>query len=106
MNRGQVSNYLIPWDKYDFGPRIGIAYQIGNKTVIRAGYGIFYGGEENQGGMLNRGYNVPGNETVTMARTNGISTFVGISDPTVQRMRLHAGRTYGRVSVQSVHFEC
>ena len=82
VSRGQVNNYLIPWDKYDFGPRIGIAYQIGNKTVIRAGYGIFYGGEENQGGMLNRGYNVPGNETVTMARTNGISTFVGVSDPT------------------------
>jgi hypothetical protein len=81
VNRGTVSNYLIPWDKKDFGPRIGLSYQVGNKTVIRAGYGIFYGGEENQGGMLNRGYNVPANETVSMARNNGISTFVGISDP-------------------------
>ena len=41
---------MIPWDKMDFGPRVGIAYNIREKTVIRAAYGIFYGGEENQGG--------------------------------------------------------
>jgi hypothetical protein len=29
--------------KNDFAPRFGIAYQINNKTVFRAGYGIFYG---------------------------------------------------------------
>ena len=66
VSRGQVSKYLIPWDKKDFGPRIGIAYQFVNKTVIRAGYGIFYGGEENQGGNPNRGEGIPFNETVTM----------------------------------------
>ena len=82
VSRGQVDNYLIPWDKWDFGPRIGLAYQLNNKTVIRAGYGIFYGGEENQGGNPNRGEGVPFNETVSMARTLGISKYVGISDPT------------------------
>ena len=35
--RGHVSNYLIPWDKKDFGPRIGIAYRLNDKTVIRVG---------------------------------------------------------------------
>jgi hypothetical protein len=30
-------------DKNNFMPRIGIAYQIQEKTVIRAGYGIFFG---------------------------------------------------------------
>ncbi len=25
-----------------YGPRIGLAYQLGDKTVIRAGYGVFY----------------------------------------------------------------
>ncbi len=31
----------------NFAPRVGMAYQISNKLVMRAGYGIFYGGEEN-----------------------------------------------------------
>ncbi len=29
-------------DYNDFGPRVGIAYQLNNKTVIRTGFGIFY----------------------------------------------------------------
>jgi hypothetical protein len=82
VSRGQVSQYLVPWDKTDFGPRIGIAYQVAEKTVIRAGYGIFYGGEENQGGSPNRGEGIPFNETVNLNRTPGVvSSFIGINDP-------------------------
>jgi Carboxypeptidase regulatory-like domain/TonB dependent receptor len=80
VTRGQVPSTLIPWDKFDFGPRIGIAYQVRNKTVIRLGYGIFYGGEENQGGSPNRGEAVPFNETVNLTRAAGISGYVGVSD--------------------------
>ncbi|HEV3196353.1 MAG TPA: TonB-dependent receptor [Bryobacteraceae bacterium] len=81
VSRGQVPSTLIPWDKWDFGPRLGIAYQINEKTVIRGGFGIFYGGEENQGGSPNRGEGVPFNETVNLVRTNGVSSFVGVSGP-------------------------
>jgi len=82
VSRGSVSNYLVPWDKFDFGPRIGIAYQLNSKTVLRTGYGIFYGGEENQGGSPNRGEGIPFNETVQFNRTPGIvSSFIGVSDP-------------------------
>jgi hypothetical protein len=81
VSRGEVSNYLVPWDKWDFGPRIGVAYQLTTKTVLRAGYGIYYGGEENQGGSPNRGEGIPFNETVNMVRTSGVvSSFLGISD--------------------------
>ncbi len=81
VSRGEVSNYLVPWDKLDFGPRIGLAYQINNKTVIRAGFGIFYSGEENQGGSPNRGEGIPFNETVAMTRTSGVvASSIGISD--------------------------
>ena len=66
VTRGKVSKYLIPWDKKDFAPRIGLAYTLGRKTVVRAGYGIFYGGEENQGGSPSRAYNVPFNSNVTL----------------------------------------
>jgi hypothetical protein len=41
--RGQgVDRNLIRTDRNDFAPRIGLAYQWNQDTVIRAGYGIFY----------------------------------------------------------------
>ena len=41
------STGLISPDLMDFAPRLGLAYQITDKLVLRTGYGIFYGGEEN-----------------------------------------------------------
>ena len=41
------SRGLIPVDKNNFAPRIGFAYQLTPGTVLRGGYGIFYGGQEN-----------------------------------------------------------
>jgi hypothetical protein len=75
VSRGQIGQYLIPWDKLDIGPRIGFAYNIFPKTVIRAAYGIFYGGEENQGGYPNRGESAPFNETPQLNRPAGVSSF-------------------------------
>lgn len=70
VSRGEVSSYLIPWDKMDFAPRIGIAYAWRDKTVFRLGYGVFYGGEENQGGNPNRGESVPFNESPYLKHTS------------------------------------
>lgn len=41
------SRGLIPVDKNNFAPRVGFAYQLTPGTVLRGGYGIFYGGQEN-----------------------------------------------------------
>ena len=38
----EVPRSLAPVEKYDFGPRIGIAYRLSDKTVIRTGYGLFF----------------------------------------------------------------
>ncbi len=77
VSRGQVDSHLIPWDKWDFGPRIGMAYNWREKTVFRLGYGIFYGGEENQGGNPNRGESAPFNFSPNLDRTGSL----GIFDP-------------------------
>jgi hypothetical protein len=81
VSRGAVPSTLVPWDKHDFAPRLGLAYRVGEKTVVRAGYGMFYGGEENQGGSPNRGEGVPFNETVNLTRASGVSSFIGVSQP-------------------------
>lgn len=75
VERGIASKYLIPWDKTNLAPRIGFSYNVLDKTVIRAGYGIFYGGEENQGGNPNRGENVPFNQTTNLDRPAGVTPF-------------------------------
>ena len=69
VSRGEVDKYMIGWDKFDFAPRIGFAYQAMPKTVVRAGYGIFYGGEENQGGNPNRGESVPFNQSTVLSHS-------------------------------------
>jgi hypothetical protein len=34
---------LVKPDRNNFGPRVGLAYQLSDTTVLRSGYGIFYG---------------------------------------------------------------
>jgi hypothetical protein len=43
----------------NFAPRIGLAYQVSPKLVVRAGFGIFYNGFENRGFSPNLGENYP-----------------------------------------------
>jgi hypothetical protein len=45
--------------KNNFAPRLDAAYRIGEKYVLRAGYGLFYGAFENRGGNPSLGYNYP-----------------------------------------------
>jgi hypothetical protein len=45
LNNG--SRGLIAPDRNNFAPRIGLSYQLADKLVVRSGYGIFYGGQEN-----------------------------------------------------------
>jgi hypothetical protein len=45
--------------KTNFGPRIGFAYQVMPKLVVRGGFGMFYNGFENRGYSPNIGENYP-----------------------------------------------
>jgi len=45
--------------KTNFAPRLGIAYQLTPKLVMRAGYGLFYDAFENRGYSPNIGENYP-----------------------------------------------
>ena len=39
---GRFGRHLAKWQKADFGPRLGIAYSLTPKTVIRSAAGIYY----------------------------------------------------------------
>ena len=93
-------NRLWDADRNNFAPRIGLAYQISRKTVLRTGYGIFFdplGADQrdvNQGGF-NQPTNIvpsnnngvdfqatlqnpfPGGFEVPVGAAAGLSTFLG-----------------------------
>jgi hypothetical protein len=45
--------------KANFSPRVGFAYQVSPKLVVRGGFGMFYNGFENRGFSPNIGENYP-----------------------------------------------
>ena len=71
---------LVKPDLNNFAPRAGLAYKITDKLVLRSGYGIFYGGQEN-GPFSNPspGFNPPFfvTESFTMPCTQGIANLAG-----------------------------
>ncbi|MGH9345009.1 MAG: TonB-dependent receptor domain-containing protein, partial [Terriglobia bacterium] len=52
------NNRLLTSQKTGYAPRIAFAYQVDPRSVIRGGFGIFYGGLQNEGGG-NLGVNYP-----------------------------------------------
>ncbi|MFL6417647.1 MAG: carboxypeptidase regulatory-like domain-containing protein [Bryobacteraceae bacterium] len=50
---------LINAPRLNFAPRLGIAYRVSDRLVLRSGAGMFYGGIENLGGFPVLGTNVP-----------------------------------------------
>jgi len=59
--------------KTNFAPRLDAAYQITDKNVVRAGYGLFYGAFENRGGNPSLGYNYPFQFTLNYQSPNDTS---------------------------------
>jgi len=54
-----ISTSILGLQKHDFGPRIGLAYRLGGKTVIRGAYGLFYFNEQGIGGSTRLFINYP-----------------------------------------------
>jgi hypothetical protein len=104
---------LVDSQKLNFAPRLGASYSVNNRTVLRAGYGIFYGGLEGFGFGVNLGQNVPFNYTsniyssgicnTTTCPTDGIQLASGftqggaanfISFPTITAIAANAQTPY------------
>ena len=66
--------------KANFAPRVGFAYQINPKLVVRGGFGVFYNGFENRGYSPNLGENYP--FQFNFSYFPGLRTKDGVFDPT------------------------
>ncbi|MGA8108577.1 MAG: carboxypeptidase regulatory-like domain-containing protein [Acidobacteriaceae bacterium] len=84
---------LVTSQKYNLAPRLGAAWTVNPHTVVRAGYGVFYGGMEGFGYGVNLSQNVPFNFTsgipsttctVAGCPTNGISLNTGFTQAVQQ----------------------
>jgi hypothetical protein len=75
-----LSNSLIHNAYLNFAPRVGLAYQLNSKTVIRAGYGVFYGFPDVQN-YLNS-LNAPSRVILSYAGNN-INPSIYINQPVV-----------------------
>lgn len=76
-----VSNSILEIQKHNFSPRVGFAYDLGHKTIMRAAYGLYYFNEQGIGGSTRLFINYPfaGQYTVSCASTTPcLSTSTGI----------------------------
>jgi hypothetical protein len=73
-----ASRSTVDTDWNNIGPRVGFAYQIDAKTVLRGGYGIFYGLD--RGGIDNQLTENPP-AVVTQYRFSGPGANVALSQP-------------------------
>ena len=86
----------------NFAPRVGLAYLVTPKLVMRAGYGIFYGGFENIGGAPDPGYNYPFAVNLGFFRPNDFSP---LFYPNGQQATLEAGLLAANPDPASPNFD-
>jgi hypothetical protein len=61
---------LVDTDRNNWGPRAGIAYQLGRRTVLRGGFGTFFGAQGSLGADARQINNFPFNRSVTLQSTS------------------------------------
>lgn len=94
---------LVQVDKTDFAPRIGVAYSLNDKTVIRGGYGIYYllfkraGSEDqlalNPPGLLEVTVNPKGNQPAFLLKNGFAPNTLDPASVNLSSLHIHAMET-------------
>ena len=84
---------LVKPDKNNFAPRVGAVYKLGDRTILRGGYGIFYNQFERIGSEDQLALNPPGLRNIDVSAATGATTPV----------LLHAERLPGRLPRSAGH---
>ena len=104
---GGQSRFNANPDRNNFAPRLGLAFQLTPKTVLRTGGGLFYSTVTGIGGGAGA-FGVSGFQAATSIVTSldGVTPVVSWSDPYPQRFNRPTGSTQGLSTLlgQSVQF--
>ena len=76
-----ISSSILGLQKHDFSPRLGLAYHLNEKTVVRAAYGLFFFDEQGIGGSTRLFINYPFAPTYAVSCSSTVpclSTSTGI----------------------------
>jgi hypothetical protein len=88
------SRYLYHTPKTNFMPRIGLAWQIDNSTVVRTGFGMFYGFlGERRGDVVQSGFSQNTNMVPTIDNINFVAT---LSNPFPNGIQTPVGTAAGK----------
>jgi len=92
------NRHIVGTAAHDFGPRLGLAYKLTEKIVLRSGYGLFYNptqwGTTGAGPVGNEGFEaVTG--WVTTKNGDGSTPWSRISDPEPSGLLLPTGPSLG-----------
>lgn len=88
------SRYLYNTPKTNFMPRIGLAYQLNNNTVVRSGFGVFYGFlGERRGDVVQSGFSQNTNMVPTIDNINFVAT---LSNPFPNGIQTPVGAAAGK----------
>jgi hypothetical protein len=104
---GGVSRYQTQLDTNNFSPRLGIAYQLSDRVVIRTGAGLFYASTTGIGGAPDA-HGISGFQTSTgmVTSLDGVTPFDTISNPFPQGFLQATGSSLGAGTLlgQNVNF--
>jgi hypothetical protein len=77
LDRNANKYYNQPLHPWNFGPRVGLAYKLGDRTVLRAGYALFFGAEDiGLWAQPSVGFSVPSQIESNYAPANSLPTSI------------------------------
>ncbi|MFC5865087.1 TonB-dependent receptor domain-containing protein [Acidicapsa dinghuensis] len=88
----------------NFGPRIGLAYQLDNNTVVRAAYGVYFG-PSIRSAFATIGQEGFGSSTTYTGSANGLTPSVYLSNPFPNGLNLPSGSSQGLLTGIGSSFE-
>lgn len=101
------SNYQAKLDTNNFAPRLGFAWHVTPKTVVRSGGGLFYGTNMGIGGAPNAfGITGFGSSTSIVTSQDGVTPQTFLSNPYSQGLNQPSGSSLGPATFlgQSISF--
>jgi hypothetical protein len=93
-----ASHRTVSSDRNNFAPRLGLAYRISNKTVLRAGAGVYYNNSPATSDWLS-GPAFRGSTFAAGSLDGGITQYGSFANPLPKGVVYPQGTTYGKANL-------